>query len=489
MMLITPPYHCGVVEVAGRWLPLNLLYVAQAARAAGVEPILYDAMSLFTGWDEIRAELRKHKPDFVASYAITATIDTCVELGRIVKQEIPEAKFIIGGVHPTFMWKELLEAPDSPVDFIVRGEGEKTVEELLRALSNDEDPSSVPGLAFRDDGVPRATEARSFLRDLEEYPAAYDIVDWPTYRYFVIPRGRLGAVATSRGCNYTCTFCSQQKFWDRSWRSRSPEIVAEEVRRLHDDYGVNVVLFTDEYPTGDRDRWEEILDRIIGLKRELYLLMETRAEDIVRDRSILPKYRKAGVVHVYVGLEATEQDTLDRIDKRSSVEEGRESLKLIREYGMLSETSFVLGFPEETEESVRRTSKAARYFDPDMAHFLAITPWPYSDLYDEVKDHIAVTDFSKYNLIEPIIEPRAMSLREIDEAIIRCYRDFYMPKMADFRRFPDAFRRDYMLSSMKLIMQSSFIVEKMGRLGMPKAMTKILAATDRTTADSPGSSS
>lgn len=488
-MLVTPPYHCGVVEVAGRWLPLNLLYIAQAARAAGVEPILYDAMSLFTDWDDIRAEIRKHKPDFVASYAITATIDTCVELGRVVKEEAPGAKFIIGGVHPTFMWEELLDAPDSPVDFIVRGEGEKTVEELLRALTNDEDPSNVSGIAHRVDGAAQATAPRAFLADLEEYPAAYDIVDWPTYRYFVIPRGRLGAVATSRGCNYTCTFCSQQKFWDRSWRSRSPEVVVEEIRRLHDDYGVNVVLFTDEYPTQDRDRWEEILDRIIGLKRELYLLMETRFEDIVRDQSILPKYRKAGVVHVYVGLEATEQATLDRIDKRSSVEQGRESLQLIREFGMLSETSFVLGFPEETEESVRKTSKTARYFDPDMAHFLAITPWPYSDLYDEVKGNIAVTDLSRYNLIEPIIEPNAMSLREIDEAIIRCYRDFYMPKMADFRKFPDTFRRDYMLSSMKLIMTSSFIVEKMGRLGMPKAMAKILAATDRKPADSRGSSS
>jgi anaerobic magnesium-protoporphyrin IX monomethyl ester cyclase len=195
------------------------------------------------------------------------------------------------------------------------------------------------------------------------------------------------------------------------------------------------------------------------------------------------------VVHVYVGLEATEQATLDRIDKRSSVEQGRESLQLIREFGMLSETSFVLGFPEETEESVRQTSKTARYFDPDMAHFLAITPWPYSDLYDEVKDRIAVTDLSRYNLIEPIIEPHSMSLREIDEAIIRCYRDFYMPKMADFRKFPDAFRRDYMLSSMKLIMKSSFIVEKLGRLGMPKAMAKILAATDRKTGGERGSSS
>jgi anaerobic magnesium-protoporphyrin IX monomethyl ester cyclase len=479
-LLVTPPYHCGVVEVAGRWVPLNLLYVAEAARKGGVEAVLYDAMSLYVGWDEIREEIRRRKPRYVGSYAITATIGKCLELGRIVKEEVPDATYILGGVHPTFMWQELLDDPDSPLDIVVCGEGEKTVEELFRALEGDGDISTVDGIAYRGaDGSPRRNSPRGFLQDLEEYPAAFDILDWSIYKYFVVPNSRLGAVSTSRGCNFTCTFCSQQKFWDRSWRAREPETVVEEIRRLNEDYGVNVILLADEYPTRNQARWEELLDRIIALDRELYLLMETRAPDIVRDRAFLNKYRKAGIVHVYVGLEATEQETLDRIDKNASVEEGRESLTLIRENGMLSETSFVLGFPEETGKSVRKTLEAARYFNPDMAHFLAITPWPYSDLYHEVKDHIAVRDYDKYNLIEPIIEPREMSLRQIDEAIIRCYRDFYMPKMAAFRDFPDAFRRRYMLSSMKLIMKSSFIVQKLGRLGIPAAMRKILAAVDR----------
>ena len=480
LMLITPPYHCGVVEVAGRWVPLNLLYIAAAARKAGVEPRLYDAMSLFTGWKEIRQQLREHKPKYVASYAITATIDTCMELGKVVKEELPESLYILGGVHPTFMWKEILEGPDSPVDIVVMGEGERTVEEMFRALENDGDLSAVSGLAIRNGGdETRVTPPRHFLEDLEEYPAAFDILNWETYRYFAVPNGRLGAVATSRGCNYTCTFCSQQQFWEKTWRARAPEKVAEEIRIQHDDHGVNVILFTDEYPTRDRDRWEELLDRIIAMDLDMLLLMETRAADIVRDKAILPKYRKAGIVHIYVGLEATDQETLDKINKGSTVEQGREALELIREYGMLSETSFVLGFPDETEQHVRETLEISRYLNPDMAHYLAITPWPYSPLYEECKDHIAVHDYSKYNLIEPIIQPEGMSLRDIDAAIIRCYRDFYMPKMADFRKYPDRFRRDYMLTSMKLIMKSSFIVKKLGHLGMPEAMKKIIDAAGK----------
>ena len=101
LLLISPPYHCGVVEVAGTWLPLNLLYIATAARRAGVEPHLFDAMSLWSDWDDIRQELREQKPDFVGTYSITATINTCLELGRIVKEELPNAIFFIGGVHPT----------------------------------------------------------------------------------------------------------------------------------------------------------------------------------------------------------------------------------------------------------------------------------------------------------------------------------------------------------------------------------------------------
>jgi len=476
LLLVTPPYHCGVVEVAGRWLPLNLLYIASAARAAGVEVVLFDAMSRFEGLDEIRAVVRREKPDYVGTYSITATTPAALDTARVVKEEAPRATVLIGGVHPTFMAEELLRSSNGTIDFVIRGEGEETTRQLLTALENDDDPRTVPGLAFlEDEGTFVETPARAFLHDLERYPAAFDIADWPIYKYFVIPKSRLGAVSTSRGCNHTCSFCSQQKFWNQMSRGRQPKAVVDEIAMLHRSHGVNVILISDEYPTYDPDRWEEILDRLISLDLPLYLLMETRAADIVRDERILPKYRKAGIVHVYVGLEATDQQTLDMINKELSVDESKASLDLIREHGMLSETSFVLGFLHETEETIRATLALSKHYNPDMAHYLCITPWPYADLWDEMKDRVRVFDYADYNLIEPIVEPRAMTLEDLDLAIIRCYRDFYMGKMTEFMKFPDEFRRHYMMASMKLIMKSSFLIEKMGRLAMPAEMSAMMA--------------
>lgn len=476
ILLVTPPYHCGVVEVAGRWIPLNLLYIAAAARQAGVEPVLFDAMSKFETLEGIRAAIVRERPDYVATYSITATAPAALEVARVAKEAAPAAIVLMGGVHPTFMAEEMLRSAAGNIDYIVCGEGEETTRELLVTLESGGDRGRVRGLAYLDGaGQFVKTPPRPFLHDLEEYSPAFDLVDWPTYRYFVIPDSRLGAVSTSRGCNYTCSFCSQQKFWSQSNRSRNPEAVVREIEGLYRNYGANVILISDEYPTREQDRWEEILDRLIALDLPLYLLMETRAADIVRDERILPKYRKAGIVHVYVGLESADQSTLDLIQKDLTVEESRASLDLIRAHGMLSETSFVLGFPTETEESVRRTLELAKAYNPDMAHFLCITPWPYGDLWAEMKDRVRVFDYSRYNLIEPIVEPYAMTLDELDVAIIRCYRDFYMRKMIEVDSFPDQFRRHYMRTSMKLIMKSSFLIGKMSRLALPAGMAKMMA--------------
>lgn len=465
IVFVTPPYHCGVVEVAGTWPPLTFVTLAAQAERAGWRAVIYDAMSLRHDHGKIAQELGRMEFDVLATSAITPTFPDAAEVCRTAKRMRPDCVAVIGGVHPTFMADEVLKEHPA-IDYVIAGEGELSLFEFLSGFEDTKRRHAASGLVRREGGDLVINPRAPLIENLDELPMAWHLLDWDIYTYFVVPDSRLGAMSTSRGCDHACTFCSQQKFWQQSWRARKPEAVVAEMTHLRRKLGVNVLLLADEYPTRDAERWEEILDRIIAADLDLYLLMETRVEDIVRDEAILFKYRKAGIVHIYVGAEATDQDTLDLINKEISIADSRRAIELIAEHDMISETSFVLGFPDETQESIDRTLELAREFNPDFAHFLAITPWPYADLYQEFKEFIVDHDYRNYNLIEPIIKPKAMSIRDIDRAIIDCYRRFYMPKMLDFRKIKSSFRRDYLLRSTKMIMQSSFLVKKFARLGV-----------------------
>lgn len=463
ILFITPPYHCGVVEVAGHWAPLTFVYLAGAVREGGFEPIIYDAMTKRHGFKEIEEKITEVNPDYVATTAITSTVLDALEVLRVAKKVNPAIITIIGGVHPSFLYEEVLE--NKNVDYVVREEGEETLKELLLSLNGNKRLDRVSGIAYKDGQRVIATAPRPFIQDLDSLPTAWDLIDWKDYRYFVISKSRLGAVSTSRGCSHDCTFCSQQKFWHQSWRGRKPENVVREIEHLAKTYGINVFLITDEYPTQSRERWERLLDLLIEKDLGIYILMETRAEDIIRDRDILWKYKKAGIVHIYIGVEATDQETLDLIKKDIKVETGVEAIRLIHEHGMITETSFILGFPHETKKSIKRTLKLSKVYNPDFAHYLALAPWPYADMYKELEPYVVVRDYRKYNLIDPVIKPEKMSLKAVDWAIIDCYRSFYMGKLKEILTMKDEFKKRYLLISMKLIMNSSFIVDKLGSLG------------------------
>lgn len=483
ILFITPPFHAGVVEVAGSWVPLYFVYVAGSARAAGFDAGIYDAMTKNVGYAEIEARIRESRPDYVAVSAITCTSPDAIKVVELAKRINPEIKTIMGGVHPTFMYEELFSLTDA-LDYVVLGEGELTLPELLIVSSENGDMTKVDGIAFRKDGKVIKTEKRRFVENLDSLPMAWDLLDWTDYTYYILPGSRLGAIATSRGCEKECTFCSQQKFWERTWRARSPESLVAEMEKLRNAYSVDVVLFTDDYPTPDRARWERFLDLIIEKDLKMKILMETRAADIIRDKDILHKYKDAGIIHIYVGTEATQQESLDYIKKDLSIEESIEALRLLRDAGIITETSMILGFPGETMETIEKTLSLAIDFDPDFAHFLAIAPWPYADIYKELKDYIEVHDYTKYNLIDPVIKPRSMTIKELDAAIIECYRGFYMMKFAEMREETDPFKKQYMLTSMRLMMSNSFIKKKIGEFReMPEEIRKIIesATEDLTT--------
>jgi len=472
IILVTPPYHYGLVDVLGRWIPLNFVYLAGAARQAGFRVEIYDALSKNHGYPEIEARLRESNADYVASTAITATINDAIKTLELAKRLNPEAVTILGGVHASFMYREVL-ASSPAVDYIVIGEGDISFPELLTVLEQGGDPAAVAGVAFRRGDSIVTTAQRPLLASIDDLPAAWDLLSWQDYTYHVIPNSRLGSISTSRGCDHDCVFCSQQKFWGKSWRARAPGQVVDELEHLYRTYQVNVFQITDEYPTRDRERWEALLDLLIARELPVLLLMETRSPDLVRDRDIIWKYRKAGIVHISIGVEGKDQELLDSLKKGMTADQAQLALALLSEHGIISEVSFVLGFPDETAQSVTRTLKFAQQLNPDNANFLAITPWPYSDLYRQVKEQIREWDYAKYNLIDPILEPKQMSMLQIEIALVDCFRKFYMGKIIDVMTMKDEFRRGYMVRATKLIMGSPFIFKKFGILVRGKLPAKI----------------
>lgn len=475
VLLVTPPYHAGVVEAAGVWMPLNLVYVAGHARRVGAEVHIYDAMSLGHTHEDIVRVIEDYRPTVVGTTAITATEPDAREICATAKAVDPEILTVLGNVHPTFCWEEILR-DDSNVDVVVRGEGEATFAELIQAHHGGVGLSGVHGIAFRQNGVPTTTQGRP-LSDLDTRIAAWDLLDWTSYYYLPHPEGQLGIVNSSRGCSQACSFCSQQKFWARSWRGRDPEAFVAELEMLRDRYGMRVAMLSDETPTVNRQRWLRILDLLIERQVGVELLMETRVDDIIRDEVELGRYVDAGVSHIYVGVEAVDQGTLDLYNKNTRVAESKRAIELINGHGMVSETSFVLGTLGESREGIRRTLEAAKWYAPDMAFFLALTPWPYADLFPGLEEHVATRDYRRYNLVEPVLKPLGMTLDEVKTELHRATGHFFRDKFMNLDRLPPKKRR-FMVSVLRILIERSYLGDEMramaGAAEMPAPVRKMV---------------
>ena len=476
VMLITPPYHCGVVESAGRWPNLGFIYIAGELEKAGYRVEIYDAMSRFLTFDDIREHIRNEQPDVVGLTAITATINDAVSVLRIAKTECPNVTTILGGVHPTYCYEEILSKDGQWVDFCIIGEGEHTAPALLDALRDQADLRQVAGIAYREDGKVIRTEPRPFVQDLDALSPAWHLVNWNDYPLYFLDNSKVAIVSSSRGCIYACAFCSQHKFWQGTYRQRDPEKFVNEIEHLAGAYGINVFFIADEYPTNSRSRWEKILDLLIERKLGVHILMETCVSDILRDRDILPRYRQAGVLFIYVGVEATSNQKLAEFKKNIKFEDSKAALQAIKDAGMIVESSLILGTPSETPETIKETLQLAHEYDADYMHFLFLAPWPYADMYNDLKPYIEEWDYSKYNLVAPVIKPMAMSRDELFKEVLNCYKNYYMRKLPLWLQMKgNDLKRSCLIKGMKAIMENSFLKDHMTGLGgMPEHIKQLV---------------
>ncbi len=458
IVFIHPNYHSGGAEIAGNWPPAWVAYLAGSLKRAGFQDIHFlDAMTYHLGPEVLRTKLAELQPDIVGVTSITPSIYEAEEVLRIAQEVVPGALRVLGGVHATFMFRQVLsEAPW--VDVIVRGEGEEIMVALAEAVRDGRWPADqrkIRGLAFAVDGEIVATQAAGTVKDLDGIDPDWSILDWDSYIY--IPLGVKVAIPNmARGCPFTCSFCSQWKFW-RDYRVRDPKKVADEIERLVDEHGVGFFILADEEPTINKKKFVEFCQELIdrGLNRRVKWGINTRVTDIYRDRDLLKFYREAGLVHVSLGTEAAAQMQLDLFNKETTVAQNKEAIRLLREADIFTEAQFIVGLDNETPETLEETYRMAWDWQPDLANWSMYTPWPFTPLFQEIRDQVEVFDFSKYNFVTPIMKPAAMTRGALLEGVLKNYRRFYMKKaLFHYPWRGTGFRRRYLLGCLKAFLKA-----------------------------------
>jgi anaerobic magnesium-protoporphyrin IX monomethyl ester cyclase len=460
ILLIHPNYHSGGAEIAGSWPPAWVAYLSGPLKKAGFTDIHFvDAMTNHLSDDDLRAKMAEIQPDVVGTTAITPSIYKSEEVLRIASEEIPDAVRVLGGIHATFMYKQVLtEAPW--IDVIVRGECEESFLNLITMISERQWPAQryeLKGLAFRDGDQIVATEAAPTVKDLDSLEPDWSLLEWDKYIY--VPLGVKVAIPNmARGCPFTCSFCSQWKFW-RDYRVRDPKKVVDEIEHLVNEHGVGFFILADEEPTINRKKFiefcQELIDR--GLPEKIKWGINTRVTDIMRDKELLSFYREAGLVHVSLGTEAAAQLKLDTFNKETKVEENKEAIRLLREADIFVEAQFIVGLDNETEETLEETYRMAWDWQPDLANWAMYTPWPFTPLFEALGDKVEVFDFEKYNFVTPIMKPAAMERGELLNGVMKNYRRFYMQKaLFHYPWRGTGFRRRYLLGCLKAFLKAGF---------------------------------
>lgn len=409
ILIINPPHISIGSRLAHEHLPpLGLLSIGGPLIDAGHDVSLLDAEFGPMKNEEILREVITGQPEAVllghsGSTSAQPVID---ELTQLIRQKLPHIIIIIGGVFPTYHWKEVME--DNPqIDYIVCGEGEETILRLVEALEHNQSPEAVRGIVFRMDDKIIKTPPAEVIKNLDDYRIGWELMGDRHYTYW----GNKKAVVIqfSRGCPYPCNYCGQSLFW-KEWRHRSPESLCDEIEMLHYKYGIEVINFADENPSSNSRAWKEFLECLIAKKLNIILVGSIRADNIVRDADFLHLYKKAGFERFLLGIENYNEEVLEKIKKSGSVSDDKKAIQLLRKHDILSMATYVVGFGEETTRDFYFSMKQLLSYDPDQIQLLYVTPHKWTPYFEEAKEkRLILTDQRKWDYKHQVLATEHLS--------------------------------------------------------------------------------
>lgn len=419
--------------------PLGLLYLAGSLLPEGFDVEVIDGCK--EGKDGISEAIRNFGPDVVGITCYTPGRNNVLEIAQIAKDINFHIKVILGGVHPTIMFKQLLENYPQ-VDYIMLGEGEKTFIEFAKGNN----PESIDGIAFIKDGKFFKTKPREYIENLDEIPfPAWHLIDFNKYD----PRGEgifrdidlakvpRVSVVFSRGCIGHCTFCSTWWIW-RGWRHRSPKNMTDEIEMLNKKFGIVHFCFADDAMTIDHDATILLCDEII--KRDLKIAFEVTTRTDCVDKEMLSKLFQAGCYKISYGVETGSATLLKKMNKENTIEATENAIKLTKQAGIKVNALIIAGCVGEDNTTLNETLDFLRKCEPDEIGCVGgLWILPGTKLYyDCKKDGIIDDNFWLGN--EPyMIYTKEHSLEELD----LMYRRVLNFKLSDAEFFKVDYKRYY----------------------------------------------
>lgn len=416
LLLVNLPYFGGYKKLALDLPPLGLAYLAAVVRKHGHEVRIAD---LTVGRDQLPDRIEEF--DLVGLSADTPRHNAAMELaGKLRQRGVP---VIMGGPHVSFATEDTLRS--GAVDFVIRGEGERSLCALLDCLQEGGDLDGVPGLSYIRDGEFRHTKSEPLQIHVDELPhPARDLL--PMHRYGASLEGRRAtSIVGSRGCPFNCSFCSSSELFGLRWRARDPQAIAEEIQEVSSRYGIWAFYFMDDNFTLRPDRTMEICRQIRKRDLDIKWWCFSRVNTIVEREDMVQNMAEAGLQMVFLGVESPNEETLEHYHKGISADISHRAIRILRKHNIRSMASFIIGDLDETKDMIRNTIRFARKLNPDIAQFSILTPYPGTQLYQKVQDRLLHRPWELFDGLHATVRTNRLDPGELERLLRKAYFSFY----------------------------------------------------------------
>ena len=442
--LVYPYFHPANDNSIFRFPPLGLGYVAAALKRRGFEVDLVDCT--FLRFSEAVERVKRAKAQITGFYSMFSMKKTTLELAAAIKNECMGdcGLFVVGGPLPSWSPESFLDA----FDVVAVGEGEETIVELAECVVRGVGFLGVKGVVFRDGERIVRTDSRGFIEDLDglAFPSR-ELFDNEAYKRYYLDRFgySTSSMITSRGCPFSCDFCSRPIF-GTDIRNRSVENIVDEVQEIA-DLGYERVWFADDCFTLNRNHLLEVCSEIVRRKVDVGWECLSRVDTM--DPEVASGMKRAGCLRVFFGIESGNDSVLGLMNKHITTSQAKNAVYAAKAARLEVGAFFIVGYPGESSKTVLDTVRFASGLPLDYMSFTLPYPIPGTPLYERVKDKgVSIEDWEEpknYRLIRhKLLYASGFSESKLKFAIGKAHAQFYGRKYlgkVGYRALGKAFER------------------------------------------------